>query len=102
MASAYPFCDNRTPSVLRKTRVSLSDATAALATTKATVARSGSVAAQVRLTQNRPGISGSLPRVLSSGRVAGMADRRLASLDYVGWRTGEDQKMSCQTTPCGQ
>src|SRR2546427_292886 len=50
MSSAYPCWESRTPSVLKKTNVSLSEATAALATTKATVALSGSFFADVRLT----------------------------------------------------
>src|SRR5215468_768181 len=54
MSSAYPCWESRTPSVLKKTNVCLSDATAALATTKATVALSGSFFADVRLTQNLP------------------------------------------------
>src|SRR5690349_10117349 len=40
--------------MLRNTIVSLSDATAAFATTKATVALSESFLAEVKLTQNRP------------------------------------------------
>src|SRR5438874_13302348 len=56
MSSAYPCWESRTPSVLKKPKVSLSDATAALATTKATVALSGSFFADVRLTQNLPAI----------------------------------------------
>src|SRR5262245_14447669 len=56
MSSAYPCWESRTPSVLKKTNVCLSDATAALATTKATVALSGSFFADVRLTQNLPAI----------------------------------------------
>src|SRR5215470_14877641 len=61
MSSAYPCWESRTPSVLKKTNVCLSDATAALATTKATVALSGSFFADVRLTQNLPAIILILP-----------------------------------------
>src|SRR5688500_18517461 len=68
MSSAYPLTARRTPSVLRKTTTSLSDATAALATTKATVALSGLSLAQVRLTQNLPGMGqDSLRRMWYSG-----------------------------------
>src|ERR1700690_3444482 len=56
MSSAYPFCESRTPSMLRKTSVSLSDATAAFAMTKATVALSELSLADERLTQNFPAI----------------------------------------------
>src|SRR4030095_15995179 len=56
MSSAYPCWESRTASVLKKTNVCLSDATAALATTKATVALSGSFFADARRTQNFPAI----------------------------------------------
>src|SRR5262245_41964093 len=54
MSSAYLFWDSRTASVLRNTIVFWLDATAALATTNATVALSVLSLAEVRLTQNFP------------------------------------------------
>src|SRR6266481_96852 len=52
MLSAKPFCARRTPSTLRKTSVSFPEPTAALATTKPTVALSALSFPWVRLTQN--------------------------------------------------
>src|SRR5260370_42021865 len=69
---------SRTPSVLRKTTASLSEATAALATTKATVALSGSSLACVRLTQNFPGMS----RLLSLAGGIGIGGRQKLPLLY--------------------
>src|SRR5712692_6152539 len=51
MPSATPLTARRTPSLLKKTIVFFPEATAAFATTIATVARSGSSVECVRLTQ---------------------------------------------------
>src|SRR5215510_2643060 len=83
MSSAYSCWESRTPSVLRKTNVCLSDATAALATTNATVALSGSFFADVRLTQNLPAI---ILILLSFNPILLMLD--------------VEQRMSRQPTPC--
>src|SRR5262245_30068983 len=84
MSSAYPCWESRTPSVLKKTNVCLSDATAALATTKATVALSGSFFADVRLTQNLPAIILILP-----------------SFNPILWMFCVEQRVSGQATPGG-
>src|SRR5262245_40062644 len=68
MSSATPFCARRTPSTLRNTSVSLPEPTAALATTKATVALSPLSLAWVRLTQNRLAMS----VLLSTDEIHGM------------------------------
>src|SRR5258708_890739 len=82
MSSGYPCWESRTPSVLKKTNVCLSEATAALATTKATVALSGSFFADVRLTQN-------LPAIISI----------LLSFNPILRVFGAKQRMSGQATP---
>src|SRR4029077_3113133 len=68
MSDASPCAASRTPSTLRNTSVSLPEPSAALATTKATVALSLLSLAWVRLTQNRLAMS----VLLSTDEIHGM------------------------------
>src|SRR5688572_29163857 len=87
IVSAAPLIARRTPSVDRNTSASLSEAAAAPATTNATVARSGSSWAQVRLTQNFPGM-GSAPSFGSAAQVVGRV-------------IGGDERVPGQSAPGG-
>src|SRR3954464_11016508 len=73
----------RTPSVLRKTIVSFPEATAAGATTKATVARSGSSSEWVSETQNMPANMGSV----------------LPARKVIGWVRGLEKHVAREPAP---
>src|SRR6266446_6759554 len=99
MSAAYPFWASRTPSTLRNTSVSLPDPTAALATTKATVALSLLSLAWVRLTQNRLAMSLLLSyqihgMLLGNQRVAGHAAPRREILGRAGIAGSQPQDLA--------
>src|SRR5439155_23310673 len=74
-----PFTARRTPSLLKNNMVCLPEATAALATTIATVARSGSSIERVRLI---PKLFNMLCLVLSVEEIDGQKNREVSAAMY--------------------
>jgi hypothetical protein len=99
MSSAKPFWQRRTPSIDRKTSVFLSDATAAFATTKATVALSVLSFELASVMQNFPAMSRLL---FACGRAGPRRSLVLFPFDPVAGRLKPDEPMPREPAPGGQ